>query len=133
MRLRNLHRQHRSTQSTAALLPQETILVVGLNTITELFLRSVEEFAASRIKIAGIVGRSERHSGRLFQQHQVLGTPEEVENVLKTLEVHGVRVDRIVITLPFAELSQAAQQGLLDIENSSDMRLDFFAERIGLR
>ena len=131
MRLRHAHR-HLQPVAPPASSAQETVLVVGVNTITELFLRSVAEFAPERVKIAGIVGRSERHSGRLLQQHQVLGVPEEIEGILKTLEVHGVAVGRIVVTSAFSELSLAAQQALLDVKKTSDIQLDFFAERIGL-
>jgi hypothetical protein len=101
------------------------VLVVGLNVLTELFVRSVAEFAPQRVKIAGIVGRRERHSGRLLQQYPVLGVPEEIENILKTLEVHGVSVNRLVITTPFAELSLAARQALLEVEKTSDIRSTF--------
>jgi lipopolysaccharide/colanic/teichoic acid biosynthesis glycosyltransferase len=110
----------------------ETVLVVGLNRITELYLQCVAEFAADRIKIAGILGNSERHTGRLLQQHQVLGAPEVVPNVLHGLEVHGISVDRIVVTSAFEHLSLAAQKALLEIERTSDIKLELFAEWIKL-
>lgn len=111
---------------------EEAVLVVGLNPITELFLRSVAEFTSEHMKIAGIVGRSERHSGRRLHQYRILGVPEEIESILKTLEVHGISINRIVVTMAFGDLSPVAQQALLDIEKKSDIRIDFFAERIGL-
>jgi lipopolysaccharide/colanic/teichoic acid biosynthesis glycosyltransferase len=110
----------------------ETILVVGINSITDLFLRSVADFAADKMKIAGIVGRTERHSGRLLHSYRILGTPEEIEAILRDLDVHGVSIDRIVITTAFTALPPAAPRALLEIERSSNIRLDFFAERIGL-
>lgn len=131
MRLRHARRRQ-VVNSHVSLGAEETVLAVGLNVITELFLRSVAEFGGERIKIAGIVGRSERHSGRLFQQYSILGVPEDIRSVLKQLEVHGVFVDRVVVTAPFSQLSAAAQQALLELEKSSEIRLDFFAEHIGL-
>ena len=111
---------------------QETVLVVGINVLTDLFLHSVAEFAPERVKVAGIVGRNVRHSGRLLQQYRILGVPEEIESIVKTLDVHGVAVDRIVVTMAFAALPPTAQRALLDLETSTDIRLDFFAARIGL-
>ncbi len=135
MRLRHTSRQNpmpdpltRPLESGA----QETVLVIGINAVTDLFLRSVAEFAPRRMRIAGIVGRSERHSGRLLQQHRILGMPEEIESIVKTLDVHGMTVDRIIVTTAFDKLSATAQRALLDIERTCDIRLDFFAERIGL-
>lgn len=131
MRLRHARRRQ-PVNSHISLGAEVTVLAVGLNVITELFLRSVAEFGDERIEVAGIVGRSERHSGRLFQQYPILGVPEDIQSVLKQLEVHGVFVDRLVVTTPFSHLSAAAQQALLEVEKRSDIRLDLFAERIGL-
>jgi lipopolysaccharide/colanic/teichoic acid biosynthesis glycosyltransferase len=120
-------------QGVAPSLPDapESVLVVGLNAVTELFLRSVEDFAADRIKVAGLLGAAERHRGLLLRGYPVLGMPEELDRVLGELEVHGVSVDRIVITTAFEQLSSAARDALLHIERTSSIRLDFFAERVG--
>jgi lipopolysaccharide/colanic/teichoic acid biosynthesis glycosyltransferase len=136
MRLRHSARQNTHTP-LALTTPldahtRETVLVVGINALTDLFLRAVAEFAPERMRIAGIVASSERHSGRLLQQHRILGVPEEIDAIIKTLDVHGMAVSRIIVTTGFAKLSPAAQRALLDIEKTSDVRLDLFAERIGL-
>lgn len=110
----------------------ETVLVFGLNSIAELFLQSVKEFAADRVKVAGLLGRSERHTGRLLRQHTILGATEQLDSVLKDLEVHGIFVDRIVVTQAFDNLSPLAREALQYVERTSDIRVDFFAERIGL-
>jgi lipopolysaccharide/colanic/teichoic acid biosynthesis glycosyltransferase len=128
---RDKQRHHIARHGLGANAP-ETILVLGINSITDLFLRSIADFAADRVRIAGIVGRTKRHSGRLLQTYRILGTPEEIGAILKDLDVHGVSVDRIVITTAFTALSPVAQRALIDIERSSEIHLDFFAERIGL-
>jgi lipopolysaccharide/colanic/teichoic acid biosynthesis glycosyltransferase len=130
-RLRHALRKRQPSAKQGQLSDQsslETVLVVGLNRITELYLQSVAEFAADRVKIAGILGNNERHTGRLIQQHEVLGTPEAVASVLLNLEVHGVSVGRIVVTTAFERLSPVAQQALLEIEQTSDIKLELFAE-----
>ena len=131
-RLHHLRRaQARAGTPTQTAAEAETVLVVGLNAVTELFLRSVDEFASDRIKVAGIVGRSERHSGRTLHRLPILGVPEDIDAIVKTLEVHGVLINRIVVTVAFSSLSTDAQRELLAIEDQSNIRLDFFAERIG--
>lgn len=112
--------------------PAENILIVGLNRITELYLQSVAEFANDRIRIAGLLGQRERHAGRLVRQYKVLGIPDEVATIMRSLEVHGVLIDRIVVTTSFDRLSKAAQAALLDVERTSSTKLDFFAERVHL-
>ena len=111
---------------------RENVLVVGINRVAELYLESVTEFASDRIAIAGLLGRGEQHNGRLVQNQTILGTPREVGKVLQDLELHGILINRIVITIPFDRLTPEARRALLEVEAASDIRLDFFAERIGL-
>jgi len=110
---------------------EETLLLVGINSMTELFLRSVAEFAPAQLKIAGILARNERQRGRHLYQYPILGTPEDVERVLAELEVHGVFVRRIVVMLHFSNLSVEARQALLRIESNSPIKLEFLSERLG--
>lgn len=109
----------------------DTVLVVGLTPLTELYLRSVAEFAANRIRIAGLLGQWEELKGLSVHQHTVLGTPEEVEAIVRQLDVHGVTVNRIVVAKPFAKLSMKSQQALLQIEASTSIKLEFLAELLG--
>ncbi len=135
MRLRHDIRKSKSTQrleNTAKAEAVETVLVVGLNTVAELFVRSVNEFTKDRIKVAGLLGRTDRHSGRRLRQYMILGTAEQLESVLRDLELHGVFVNRIVVTQSFDSLKTIAQRALLRVERESDIQIDLFAERIGL-
>jgi len=111
--------------------PHDTVLVIGLNGVTELYLAWVAKFTRDHTQIAGILACSERQTGRIVQQHPILGTPEKVLSVLRELEVHGVFVDRIVVTEAFDRLSADAQGALLELAKTSTIRLDFFADRIG--
>ena len=104
MRLRHDVRKPKSTLALVNpgnLGATETVLVIGLNSVTELFLQSVTELAKNRIKVAGLLGSTDRHSGRILRQYEILGTTDQLENVLSDLEVHGVFVNRIVVTPAF--------------------------------
>jgi lipopolysaccharide/colanic/teichoic acid biosynthesis glycosyltransferase len=131
---REIHVRRRQTQLTSigaeAVGARDTVLVVGINSIAELYLHSVAEYGADRVVVAGLLGRNERHSGRIVQQQKILGTPEEVVTILRDLDVHGVFVNRILLTVPFDSLSESAQETLLEVERGSEITLDFFAERV---
>src|SRR5262249_53768022 len=90
MRLRHATRNRSRSIPPRCETRQEGVLVVGVNAVTELFLRSVEEYAGYRVKVFGILGRSERQRDRLLGSCPILGKPEELEKVLADLEVHGV-------------------------------------------
>jgi lipopolysaccharide/colanic/teichoic acid biosynthesis glycosyltransferase len=109
----------------------EAVLVVGLNTVAELFLQAVAEHGRGRVQIAGVIGRSDRHTGQLFRSHKVLGVPESIDSVIRELEVHGIHVGRVVVTVAFDQLPESAQKALLDLENGTHIEVDYFAERLG--
>jgi len=134
MRLRHAARA-KPAQLVAAPRPSdaaETVLVVGLSRLTELYLRSVAEFAPERVRIAGLLVHNPEHAGRIVNQYEVLGTPDQVAATLRDLEAHGVAVNRIVVTTAFDRLPEAERTALLSVEQSSGIRLEFIAERLGL-
>lgn len=110
----------------------ETVLIVGLSRLSDLYLRSVAEYAPQRLRVAGLLGRTKRHTGRFVNRVPVLGTPEELAGVLNGLEVHGVFVDRIVVAMPLKNLSPEAQEAILDIEKRTSIRVDILSDRLGL-
>ncbi len=110
---------------------QEAVIIVGLTTIAELFIQAVAENPSSKIAIAGVIGRSERHTGHLFRGQPILGTPEEIPQILKDLDVHGVTVDRIVVATGIDKLSQSARDALNAVEDGTQIKIDYFAERLG--
>jgi lipopolysaccharide/colanic/teichoic acid biosynthesis glycosyltransferase len=110
---------------------RETVLVAGVNTITELFLLSVKEFASKRLQVAGVLAEEPSMRGRTIQQKPVLGTVEELRDILQSLEVHGVVVDRIIVTTPADRLQPRSLGALLEVENSSDTFVQFLSDRLG--
>ena len=111
--------------------PRETVLVVGVNTVTELFLHSVKEFASQQIEVAGILAEEPTMRGRAIRQKPILGTIEELQNILQSLEVHGVVVDRIVVATAADRLRPRALETLLEVEKSSNIVIHFLSERLG--
>lgn len=108
----------------------ENILVVGVNLITELYLRSVAEFSAGRVQVMGLLADKERNTGRLVQRYRILGRPEQIAGILGNLEVHGAPIGRVVVTLPFGELSAEARAALHEAEENLHIRVEFFADYI---
>jgi lipopolysaccharide/colanic/teichoic acid biosynthesis glycosyltransferase len=70
--------------------------------------------------------------GLSLLSHRVLGTPEQVAEVLRNLDVHGVFVDRIVIATRLEALSPKAQQALRAVAQTRTIPVDFLDETLGL-
>jgi lipopolysaccharide/colanic/teichoic acid biosynthesis glycosyltransferase len=111
--------------------PRETVLLVGVNTVTELFLVSLNEFASQRFHVAGILAEESSMRGRAIQQKPVLGTVEELHEILQSLEVHGVVVDRIVVTAAANRLRRVSLKNLMEAEKSSNVVVQFLSEQLG--
>jgi len=110
----------------------EHLLVMGLTRLTDAFLRAIPELGGGRARVVGLLAGQDRHVGRVVGEHPVLGRPEDLAHVLRELEVHGVRVDRIVVTVRFEDLSEAVRAALLELEKTTAIRVDFLAELMGL-
>ena len=110
----------------------QRVLVVGSGPVTELYFRSVAEYGSKTVAIIGILSEKRGSKGRRLGHQDVLGTPEELPQVMSQLEVHGVIVDRIAVTQPFDELSPRAVQVLMAVEQGSDVKVEWIVERLGL-
>jgi lipopolysaccharide/colanic/teichoic acid biosynthesis glycosyltransferase len=110
----------------------EHVLIVGLSHLTELYLQSVAEYAPKTVDVVGILSEERELRGRLLRFCKVLGTPEELPQVMAQLEVHGVSVGRIVVMQPFEQLSRRAAEVLVEAEHAADIKVDWMAELLGL-
>jgi lipopolysaccharide/colanic/teichoic acid biosynthesis glycosyltransferase len=131
-RLRHARRSQVPITELTDIFKGETVLVLGLSWIADLFLKSVRELGGNNVNIAGVIGPKHQNRGRLFQTFPVLGTPEDLQVVLQLLGIHGVFVDRIVVAMPFDALSVAARAELEHVEAGTSINIDYFAERLGL-
>jgi len=123
---------HSNGKSSVNGQPHETVLIVGVNTLAELFLLSVKESASQRVQVAGVLAEETSMRGRAIQQKPVLGTVEELPNILQSLEVHGVAVDRIVVAATSDRLRPSALETLLETEKTSGIVIQFLSEQLGL-
>lgn len=135
MRLRHASRgqpvaQFSNTVDSASLRPR-SVLIVGLNRLTELYLQSAHEFNPGRVHIAGLIGSKEHQTGRLMHRYKVLGVPEQIASIIKDLEVHGIFVHQILVTSAWSSLGQEAQNALREIEATSDVRVLLLAQSLG--
>jgi lipopolysaccharide/colanic/teichoic acid biosynthesis glycosyltransferase len=110
----------------------ETVLLIGLNKLAELYLQCLAELDTARVSIAGVLGEASR-VGLFFHSHPVLGTPEGVLSTLRRLELHGVFVDRIIVTTLPDRLSPSVQYALSQVQTTTTIRIEYLAERMGVQ
>lgn len=131
-RLRHINRAKPSQLAVpAALVRRQHVLVIGFGRLLELYLRSAAEHASSNFKIEGILGRSERDTGRLIDGIPVLGAPEDIFNILARYEIHGVAIDRIVVATPSNRLSKTAHEALMRVKTNGIIVVEHLIDNLG--
>jgi lipopolysaccharide/colanic/teichoic acid biosynthesis glycosyltransferase len=110
----------------------QRVLVVGVNHVTELYLRTLAAYGSNTIEVVGLLSERRELRGRMMWRYEVMGAPEELARVIAQLEVHGVSVERIAVMLPFKRLSRSAAEALLRVEQGSSVKVDWIVERLGL-
>ncbi len=110
----------------------ETVLVIGLNKLAELYLHCLAELDPRHVRIAGLLGEGGR-VGLSVHSHPVLGTPEQVASTLRRLELHGVFVNRILVAVPRDDLSIPVRDALSQIEETTTIEIEYLIERMGLQ
>jgi len=127
------HQRQRQSERPAALNaePVETVLVVGITSATDFYLRTAAAYGAERLRIAGILDTRKEQVGRFLHQHPVLGAPHEIDGILRRLEIHGIVVSRIIVTMPLQHLSPRDREALFTAEANTNITLEFIVERLG--
>ncbi|MGI8526602.1 MAG: SDR family NAD(P)-dependent oxidoreductase, partial [Pseudolabrys sp.] len=74
------------------------ILIIGNAADAEVFLRSIESGAIRQMRSVGILSPSNADQNQALRGVPVLGRPDDIESVVKTLETAGTRVLRLVMT-----------------------------------
>ncbi len=111
--------------------PQKNVLIVGLSRFTELYLRAVAEHAPEWLSVTGILVEEAKLHGRQVKFCKVLGDPKDLSRILAQYETHGVSIDRVVLTVPFQQLSPNARDAL-DAAEARGVRIDVLAELLDL-
>ena len=112
--------------------PQSTVLIIGLTTVTILYLRSIADLARDKIRVGGILAHADGHAGKFVRQFPIFGTDEDLDAIIRRLSTHGVFIDKIVVTVPFQTLPRRLQEQLLQIRISPGVRVEHLVERLGL-
>ena len=82
------------------------VLVVGCNRTAETYLRAVELLSSGAMEVVGVLSEEASVVGLTLRGKKILGTVNQARDVIRTLQVHGVNVARIVMTLPDAALAR---------------------------
>lgn len=90
------------------------ILIVGAGDETDLFIRAIASNPQTPFRIVGVVGENAKRVGRNFHGHNVLGTIEELPQIIEKLRERDKAPSRLVITRSMTRLNGELAAKLLE-------------------
>jgi lipopolysaccharide/colanic/teichoic acid biosynthesis glycosyltransferase len=115
-------------KSQAAL--KQHVIVVGAGHTAELYLQFIKRIVQHQVIVEGLVDSDEALAGRMFQKHEILGTPAHLPQLLEQFRVHGVHIKHIVLTQMLMELPDHEQQLIMQLKQDEVIDIIHFAKHM---
>lgn len=129
--LRQLRANPADAAASRAVL-QSHVLLIGLNSLTDLFIKSVEETGATNCRVVAVFDPNK--GGGDVRLHRVKVYRDEVDlaTLIGELAVHGVFVNRLVLATPLETLPEAVRDDIRTLSQQSNMRVDMLPHLLGI-
>ena len=111
---------------------KENVLVLGLTNLTELYLRWVTEVADRNVNVVGILDERNILKGRHIHSYPILGAPGQLAQLIAKYAIHGININRVVVTTPFAKLSSDTQNLLCSYEDNGELKVEKLSDKRGV-
>eukprot|EP01037_Dinobryon_pediforme_P016818 gene16818-16999_t len=102
--IRYFHRK-RSDADKAPNFNSEYIIVVGVNRLAGVYVRTVHALAAKDQRIVGMVDKSHKLLGRSISGYTVIGKLGDLPYIIDEYAVHGIKITKIVMAYQDSEIT----------------------------
>src|SRR6476646_10572037 len=79
---RSWHERRKRTGPIGFRAPVQHVLIVGASRLTELYLETLDQYAAKAVEVVGILSDKHEFRGRLLRRLVILGEPNELLSVM---------------------------------------------------
>jgi lipopolysaccharide/colanic/teichoic acid biosynthesis glycosyltransferase len=110
----------------------ERVILIGANRLATSFIRLLGAYAPNRESVVAVLDEKSAMIGRALGGVQVLGTPQELDAIVGEFQVHGVKINRVIIA---GESDLIGSSALHDVERVCRKRhigLAFLPRMLGL-
>ncbi len=121
----------RFTNTSGMLFDRENVLIIGLSDVAGIYLHWVRKIAWDKINVVGILDEIRPLKGRHIQSCQVIGHPVELARILTRYRIHGVAINRVIVTVPFEKLSAETRSVLSYYETGGELKFEYLDETYG--
>lgn len=100
----------------------DCLIVVGMNKLTLLVIGAIEELSDRQVRVAGIISEGHVPDGHKLQGYPLIGANQDLTLFINSLREHGMRVNRLVITLNSSALSPRLRSTIHQLEQTHDIK-----------
>lgn len=101
--------------------PGIPVLLMGAGDEAETFIRAIRRQPGAAYRIVGVLDEKGRRVGRHIRDIPVLGTPDDLEAIMRRMALRGERPQRLIVTK--AGLDPAYMRKLLDLAEAQGMTM----------
>ena len=111
----------------------EHIMMIGANRLSSLFIKMLGNYLPDQHRIIGVLDTRPQMLGRTVSGIRVIGSPQDLEQIIDEFAVHGVRTTRVIVGGDMEFLSNGVRNDIYRACDERRIRLDFVPELIGLK
>lgn len=112
-------------------LNSEHALIVGANDFTVSYLKMLDAFNVDRTNFVAILDDNPCWYGRSLLGHPIIAPPRALSRIINEYRVHGVEIDRLVISANRPELDSSQWKELTDTCRGENIHLEFLSDILG--
>ena len=110
----------------------DRIIVIGANPLASLFIRLLNAYAPQRQHVIAVLDVDSTMVGRAVSSAQVVGTPQDLEAIVKEYAVHGIVTSRVVVAGEIDLLTPVVLHEVEQICQRHLISLSFLPRMMGL-
>jgi lipopolysaccharide/colanic/teichoic acid biosynthesis glycosyltransferase len=103
----------------------EHVLLIGANKISSMYLRMLDGLVPQPAKIVAVLDDSPEMVGRSIAGVPILGPISQIAEIIHEFEIHGVRIDRVVVAEYDARLAASSLERVRAVCEAHGLRLEF--------
>lgn len=113
-------------------LRRDRIIVIGANRLAASFISMVRAYAPNQQAVVAVLDEKAATVGRSLSGVQVLGTPQELDAIVREFAVHGVHIDRVIFAGDTDLLSSAALHDVERVCKKRQLDVAYLPRMLGL-
>jgi lipopolysaccharide/colanic/teichoic acid biosynthesis glycosyltransferase len=125
--------QSGSTSSIAQSPQSESVLVIGSNELSSIYIKLTRVTGGVAQRVLGILDHRPKLIGRLLDGVSIIGAPQHLAPLADEYQVHGVKIDRVLVAGRTESLSPDELKQLRQVCAARLIKLEFIPDLLGVK